>query len=123
MSTISGSSFAASVSGLSPSGLSAAAMLPVAAPSGRSQKAAREFEAQLIGMVLESLEKTFAAVPGQEPMAGEDNYNYMGTRALASAVADGGGFGIARMITQHLGETKGAPGGVPQPLPMPGARR
>jgi Rod binding domain-containing protein len=68
----------------------------------KGEKAAREFEAQLIGMVLESMEKTFASLPGQDEMAGEDNYNYLGTQALASAVADGGGFGIARMISEHL---------------------
>jgi Rod binding domain-containing protein len=86
------------------SGFSAAALPPPLAtpPLGRGEKAAREFEAQLIGTVLESLEKTFAAVPGQDAMAGDDDYNYLGTQALASAVAAGGGFGIARMICQHL---------------------
>ena len=86
------------------SGFSAATLLPpLATPAlGRGEKAAREFEAQLIGTVLESLEKTFAAVPGQDAMAGDDDYNYLGTQALASAVAAGGGFGIARMICQHL---------------------
>jgi Rod binding domain-containing protein len=96
------------ISGLSSSGLmsglSGAAMLPVAAPAlGKGAKAAREFEAQLIGTVLESLEKTFAAVPGKDAMAGEDDYNYLGTQAMASAIAAGGGFGIAKMITEHLG--------------------
>ncbi len=56
------------------------------------------------------MEKTFASVPGQEPMAGEDNYNYMGTQALASAIVAGGGFGIARMIAQYFEHTKGAAG-------------
>jgi len=89
--------------GLSSAGSSAAAVLPLATPAlAKGQKAAREFEAQLIGTVLESLEKTFAAVPGQRAMAGEDNYNYLGTQALASALSAGGGFGIARMISPHL---------------------
>jgi Rod binding domain-containing protein len=93
------------ISGFSSSGLAAAATLPSSAmPAlGKGPKAAREFEAQLIGTVLQSLEKTFAAVPGQDAMAGEDDYNYLGTQALASAVAAGGGFGIARMISEHLG--------------------
>jgi Rod binding domain-containing protein len=69
---------------------------------GKGEKAARQFEAQLIGMVLESMEKTFASLPGKDEMAGEDNYNYLGTQALASVVAAGGGFGIARMISEHL---------------------
>jgi Rod binding domain-containing protein len=107
MSTISGFSS----SGPSSSGRAAAATLPSSATPalGKGPKAAREFEAQLIGTVLQSLEKTFAAVPGQDAMAGEDDYNYLGTQALASAIAAGGGFGIARMISEHFGSTKVTP--------------
>jgi Rod binding domain-containing protein len=92
------------ISGLSASALSAAAVLPsAAAPTlGKGEKAAREFEAQLIGTVLESMEKTFAGLPGQDAIAGQDDYNYLGTQALASAVAAGGGFGIAKMIMKHM---------------------
>jgi Rod binding domain-containing protein len=78
----------------------------------RGAKAARDFEAQLIGNLLESMEKTFAALPGQGSVAGEDDYNYMGTHALASAMAAGGGFGIARMILHNFERTKGAGGTV-----------
>jgi len=87
-----------------PSEVSAATLpaVPTAAQL-RTAKAAREFEAQLIGTVLESMEKTFAALPGQDAIAGEDDYNYLGTQALASTVAGAGGFGIARLICQHLG--------------------
>lgn len=108
MSVISGSS-----SGLSAAGLSAAATLPplAAAAMGKAPKAAREFEAQLIGTVLESLEKTFAALPGQDAITGQDDYNYLGTQALASAIAAGGGFGIAKLICEHLGSTKVSPEG------------
>jgi Rod binding domain-containing protein len=89
---------------------------PLAIPAlGRGQKAAREFEAQLIGTVLESLEKTFAALPGQDAMAGQDDYNYMGTQALALALAAGGGFGIAKMIAQHLEVSKAAHQGLTLP--------
>jgi Rod binding domain-containing protein len=91
------------VSGFS-SASAAAAMLPTdSTPDlSKGKKAAREFEAQLIGTVLQSFEKTFATLPGQDEIAGEDNYNYMGTQALASALAEGGGFGIAQMISAHL---------------------
>jgi Rod binding domain-containing protein len=117
MSAISGPSS----SGFSSSGVGGAAMLPSAAAltSGKGVKAAREFEAQLIGTVLQSLEKTFATVPGEDAMAGEDDYNYLGTQALASAVAAGGGFGIARMIAQHLGGTKVAPEEAVRAAPNP----
>jgi len=70
--------------------------------AARSAKAAREFEAQLIGSLLESLEKTFAAVPGESSLPGADDYNYLGTQALAEALAARGGFGIAEMICRHL---------------------
>jgi Rod binding domain-containing protein len=92
------------VSGIPYSGIPAMAMLP--APSGpdlrQGQKAAREFEAQLIGSLLQSFEKTFATLPGQGAMAGDDDYDFMGTQALGSALAAGGGFGIARMIAAYL---------------------
>jgi Rod binding domain-containing protein len=86
---------------------SAAATLPpslaiAAKLSGKGAKAAREFEANLIGSLLESMEKTFAALPGDNTMPGEDDYNYLGTQALAEGLAARGGFGIAAMISQHL---------------------
>jgi Rod binding domain-containing protein len=100
-----------SVLSSSPLPSSAAALPPELAPSAtsiaRGAKAAREFEAHLIGSLLESLEKTFASVPGDKSMPGEDDYNYLGTEALASALASAGGFGIAAMISRHLGEHEG----------------
>jgi len=76
--------------------------LATPAALGRGPKAAREFEACLIGSLLESLEKTFAALPGEDALLGADDYNYLGTRALAGAVAARGGFGIAAMISRYL---------------------
>lgn len=73
------------------------------APSGlRGTKAAREFEASLIASLLASLEKTFAAVPGEVSLAGADDYNYLGTQALATGLSAHGGFGIADFIARHL---------------------
>ena len=90
--------------------ISGTAMLPLVSPElGKGQKAAREFEAQLIGTMLEQMEKTFADLPGEGAMAGDDSYNYLGTQGLASAIAAGGGFGIAKLIGQHLGLPKGSP--------------
>jgi Rod binding domain-containing protein len=74
---------------------------------GRGAKAARDFEANLIGSLLESMEKTFAALPGESTLPGTDNYNYMGTQALAQGLADRGGFGIAAMISRHLPRHEG----------------
>ncbi|HUO13790.1 MAG TPA: hypothetical protein VMX38_02295 [Verrucomicrobiae bacterium] len=72
------------------------------AVSARGAKAAREFEAQLIGSLLESLEKTFATVPGDADDGTSDNFNYMGNHALAEVLAAHGGFGIADFVSQHL---------------------
>jgi Rod binding domain-containing protein len=74
---------------------------------GRGARAAREFEAHLIGSLLESLEKTFASVPGESSLPGGDDYNYLGTQALAEALAARGGFGIAAMISRHFTEHEG----------------
>src|ERR1700722_20905620 len=75
-----------------------------AAPSlARGAKAAREFESFLVGSLLDSLEKTFATVPGETDVPGQDEYSYLGRQALASAVTAAGGVGIAKMIEQHLG--------------------
>jgi Rod binding domain-containing protein len=71
-------------------------------PSARGAKAAREFEAQLIASVVESLEKTFAALPGDDSIPGADDYDYLGTQALSGALAEQGGFGIGKMIARYL---------------------
>jgi Rod binding domain-containing protein len=81
---------------LSP-GLTTAAKLP-----GRGANAAREFEANLVRSLLESMEKTFATLPGESTIPGADDYNYLGTQALAEGLAARGGFGIAAMISRHL---------------------
>ena len=69
---------------------------------GRGPKAARDFEASLIGSLLESMEKTFATLPGESTISGADDYNYLGTKALAEGLAARGGFGIAAVIQKHL---------------------
>jgi len=100
------------ISGLASFDLAAEMRLPSATKPAlaKGAKAAREFEAQLIGTLLESLEKTLAALPGEDAMSGQDDYNYLGTQALASAIAAGGGFGIARLISRTFAGTKGVAG-------------
>ncbi len=73
----------------------------------RSAKAAREFEANLIASLLQSLEKTFATLPGESNLPGSDDYNYLGTQALAQGIAARGGFGIAALISRHLPSHEG----------------
>lgn len=78
------------------------AQLATDAPKPRSIQASREFEASLIASLLQSAEKTFAALPGEGSFAGSENYDYMATEALGSAIAARGGFGIADMISHYL---------------------
>ena len=85
--------------------VSAVLAMPPAAPRG--PKAARDFEASLIASLLESLEKTFATLPGEQAFAGSDDYNYLGTQAVAAGIASRGGFGIAAMIARHLAAHEG----------------
>lgn len=87
-----------------------AAVLPVSLPpelavsriEPRGARAAQDFESYLIGTLLQSMEKTFASVPGEESPPGADDYNYLGTQALAEGIAMQGGFGIAKLICQYL---------------------
>ena len=65
------------------------------------QKAARDFEAMLLTPVLDSLQKTFSGDP-EDATPGASDYRLMGTQALASAMAERGGIGIARLVLSHL---------------------
>ena len=83
----------------------------------RVQKAAREFEAQLLSSLLAPLEKSFSAVPGEDPSAGSDNYSYLGVQALSSALSSSGGIGIADLVVRQLVRTEvrsAVPGGTAQ---------
>jgi Rod binding domain-containing protein len=96
------------MNGISAASVSTAAPLAMpAAVLGRGAKAAREFEAQLLQSLVESLEKTFSSLPGEDNTPGADDYNYLGTQALAGALAERGGFGIAAMITRYLARNEG----------------
>lgn len=83
------------------------ARLPGAPPAGKAkaEKAARDFEAVLLGSLLDSLQKTLAGIPEDGP-AGSSNYTVMGTQALATAMAARGGIGIARLILHQWQQTK-----------------
>jgi Rod binding domain-containing protein len=72
------------------------------AKARRVLHAAHEFEAVLLNTLLGSLEHSFASLPGKDPEAGSDNYQYLGMQALASSLAARGGLGIASMITRSL---------------------
>jgi len=74
-------------------------------PPEKMEKAAQEFEAVLLGPLLESLQKTFSAI-GEGGALGSGDYSFMSAQALASGMSEGGGMGIARLILNNLERTK-----------------
>jgi Rod binding domain-containing protein len=68
----------------------------------KNEKAARDFEAMLLTPVLDSLQKTFAGDSEDSKTPGASDYRALGTQALARAIADRGGIGIAQIILRHL---------------------
>ena len=84
---------------------------PALHPVGKTEKAARDFEAILVSALLDSLQKTFSGKDEDDGPAGTNEYGHMGTQALASAISAGRGFGIAQIIVRHLPDTK-VPGAV-----------
>jgi Rod binding domain-containing protein len=71
----------------------------------KAEKAAQDFEAVLLGSLLESLQKTFAG-SSEDSLVGSSSYAQMGTQALASAMSAHGGIGIARLILQQWKQSK-----------------
>lgn len=72
---------------------------------GKTEKAAQDFEAVLLGSLLQSLQKAFSGF-GEDGALGSGDYGYLGVQALASGMAANGGIGIARMILEQLQHTK-----------------
>ena len=65
--------------------------------------AAEQFEAMMLASLLRPLEQTIASVPGNDGnQPGSQDYASMGTEALATALASGRGFGIARLLLDRL---------------------
>jgi Rod binding domain-containing protein len=81
-------------------------MPPAQAQAAKVVKAAKDFEALLVGSLLRSFERTFSSLSGEDRQAGSDDYHYMADQALARSLADSGGLGIARMITCNLLKTE-----------------
>lgn len=68
----------------------------------RTHEYATEFEAILVSSLLEKMEQTVQTLPGEDADAGHESFQSMGVQAVGKAVANQGGFGIARMIEKHL---------------------
>lgn len=71
----------------------------------KAERAAHDFEAILLTSLLDGLQKSFTGV-SDDDASGGGNYALMGTQALASALAAGGGVGIARLILTQWQHTK-----------------
>lgn len=72
--------------------------------SARAIRAAKDFETLLIGNLLRSMQQSFSRLGGeQEKPAGFDDYDYMATQAIASALESGGGLGLSKLILKQLG--------------------
>jgi Rod binding domain-containing protein len=74
-------------------------------PGSRIQKltkAAREFEGILLSTLLEEVQKSSLDPSDAGQEAGSETLRSLGTQALAQALADRGGLGIARMIIHHF---------------------
>jgi Rod binding domain-containing protein len=101
------------MNGLSPApGLTAAD--PARAQSdARIRHAAQEFEAVLLESLLQPLEKSFSTLPGKDDLSGADTYHYLGTQALASALAHSGGLGLAAMMVRTMLKPHGLSAKVP----------
>lgn len=83
-------------------------MTAASPPLGKGEKAARDFEAILLSSLMDALQKTFSG-GAEDSSPGASDYRLMGTQALASAIAERGGIGIARLILSHL-QTPKVPG-------------
>jgi Rod binding domain-containing protein len=76
-------------------------------PAPKLAKAAREFEAILLQNWLEKMNKSFAGEADSQDPA-HDTLRSMGAQAVASALSERGGIGLAAMMMRHL---QGGPGG------------
>lgn len=77
----------------------------------RILEAAQQFEALLIGKLLEQAREsaTKGALCGEEDQAGEQAISFA-NQQMAEALARNGGFGLARMIAAQVSRTGNGPG-------------
>ena len=79
----------------------AAERISTSSPSPKLVRSAQQFEAALLSHWLEKMNQSFAATePDSDPA--HDTLSGLGTEAIASAIAERGGIGIAAMILKHL---------------------
>ena len=69
---------------------------------GQVLRSAREFEGMLLESILGPLQKSFSMAGEGGSAVGNDAYQSLGTQALARALAQRGGFGVAEKIERSL---------------------
>jgi len=78
-------------------------------PGSRQQKlakAAQDFEGVLLSSLLQEVQKSNLDPSSASLGAGAETLRSLGTQAVAQALAQRGGIGIARMIVQHYSPAK-----------------
>lgn len=75
-------------------------------------ESAHQFEAAMLESFLQPMEKAFSTVPGggSDDGLGMSGYGDMGTQAVASAISQAGGIGIADMLVRNLLHLQKVPG-------------
>ena len=81
-------------------------------------KAARQFETQLLTSLLAGLQRAMGSVPGGEESGEGEQYKSMATQSLASAWTAAGGIGLSRILTEALSHAS-QPKGVNSPTLPP----
>lgn len=74
-------------------------------------KSAKDFEAILLGNLLQGAEDSFAKIPGTDEEendgdSGGSQFLSMGMQSLGTSLSAGGGIGIGKMIAQSLHKTE-----------------
>ena len=63
---------------------------------------AAQFEAVLLETLVGGLQKSFSTLGSEKDFGVSSTYDYLGTQALASAWAEAGGMGLAKMISSKF---------------------
>jgi len=71
----------------------------------RTMQAAQEFEALLIGSLLEQMQQSMS-LDKSEGDAGKQEMNELCLQAVAKSMAENGGIGIARMLARSVDNSK-----------------
>ena len=77
---------------------------PTQAEVRKVVESAQQFEAAMLESFLQPLEKAFSSVPSgkDDGGLGVGGFGDMGTQAMASAISQAGGIGIADMLVRNL---------------------